>query len=171
MTPKETQPARGTHELLSGTEGGTDQDTKRNQACKGCSRPIKSRRYKSRHQGKPSEPGTLTSCPVQREGQPDKLGNRNKLSEQGALTNCRAQREGQVRTPIKTERLRDTHELRSVEGVSNQDTERNRVARGTHGLSSIEGETSEDTKINEASKSHSHSVKRRGRDNQDTKRN
>src|SRR6267142_2309508 len=148
MTPKETQPARGTHELLSGTEGGTDQDTKRNQACKGCSRPIKSRRYKSRHQGKPSEPGTLTSCPVQREGQPDKLGNRNKLSEQGALTNCRAQREGQVRTPIKTERLRDTHELRSVEG-----------------------ETSEDTKRNEASKSHSHSVKRRGRDNQDTKRN
>src|SRR6266850_382362 len=139
MTPKETQPARGTHELLSGTEGGTDQDTKRNQACKGCSRPIKSRRYKSRHQGKPSEPGTLTSCPVQREGQPDKLGNRNKLSEQGALTNCRAQREGQVRTPKKTKRAKATHTLSSVEVGTIRTPKETEGERSTHVLSSAGG--------------------------------
>jgi len=79
-------------------EGGTSQDTKRNQASKGHSLPGDSR-------GR------------------DKSGHQKKLTKQEALTFWRQQREEQVRIPKETKQARGTHILEIVEGETSQDIE------------------------------------------------
>jgi len=87
---KETNQPRDTH-FLETTEGGTCQDTERNQPTKGHSLP-------GDHRGR------------------DKLEYRKKPSKQGTLTNWGPQREGQVRTQKETNQPRGTYRLETTEG-------------------------------------------------------
>ena len=48
----------------------------------------------------------------------------------GALTNWRRQREGLVKTPKEMDRPRRTHHLKTAEGGTGQDMERNRRSKG-----------------------------------------
>jgi len=92
MIQKETSQVRGTHPLETAvTEGGTYQNTERNQSSKGHS-------PSGDHRGR------------------DKSGHRKKPTNQWALTNWRPQREGQVRTQKETNQPRGTHFLETTEG-------------------------------------------------------
>jgi hypothetical protein len=99
-TRKETERARGTHQLGT-AEGVTCQDTKTNRPSEGHSRP---------EDGRGS----------------DLSGHGKEQTKRGALTPWRRQREKLVRTQKETERARGTHFLEMAEGGTCQDTERNR---------------------------------------------
>ena len=85
-------------------EGGTCQDTERNRLTKGHSHPGHGRGM-------------------------DLSGHRKKLTEQGALTNWRRQK-GLIRIQKATDRAKGTHVLKTAEGGTCQDTERNRLTKG-----------------------------------------
>ena len=80
---------------------------------------------------KPIDRGALTSWSGRGR---DLSGLRKKLTDRGGLTNWRRQREGLVRTRKETDQPRYTHPLETAEGVTCQDTERNRPSDG-HGHS------------------------------------
>jgi len=61
-------------------------------------------------------------------------GHRKKPTMQRALTSWRPQREGYVRTQKETSQARGTHFLKTTEGGTCQDTERNQPTKG-HSLS------------------------------------
>jgi hypothetical protein len=103
-TLKETDQARGTH-FLGTAEGGTCQDTERDRLSKGCSRAADGRGW-------------------------DLSGHRKKQTEWGALTNWGWEREGLVRTQKETEEARGTHILKTAEGGTCQDMERNQPSEG-----------------------------------------
>ena len=103
-TWKKIDQARGTHSLEI-AEGGTCQDTEKNRLSEGHSLAGDGRgRNLSRH--------------------------RKKLTEQVALTLWRWQREGLVKTWKKIDQARSTHSLEMAEGVTCQDTEKNRLSEG-----------------------------------------
>ena len=89
-----------THSLEM-AEGGTCQDTERNQ------------------------PTKAHSLPGDGRGR-DLSGHGKKPTDRDALTNWRWQREGLVRTQKETNQPRSTHKLEMEEGGTCQDTERNR---------------------------------------------
>ena len=99
-TRKETDRPRRTH-ILKTAEGGTCQDTERNQSTEAHSHPGDGRER-------------------------DLLRHRKKPTDRGALTNWRWQREGLVRTRKQTDRPRRTHILEAPEGGTCQDSKRNR---------------------------------------------
>jgi len=101
---KPTNQPRGTY-FLETTEGGTCQDTERNQASKGHSLP-------GDHRGR------------------DMSGYRKKPTEQGALTNWGPQREGHVRIQKETKQARGTHFLETTEEGTCQGTERDQASKG-----------------------------------------
>ena len=105
---KEINQARHTHSLeMAG--GGTCQDTERNW---------------------PSEAHSLSG-----DGRGRNLsGHGKKLTERGTLTSWRQQKEGLVSTQKKNERARHTHILKTEEGGTCQDTEKNWPSE-THSLS------------------------------------
>ena len=103
-TRKGTERPRGTHKLES-ADRWASQDTERNRATEGHSRP-----------------GECRSM--------DKSGHRKEQSDRGALTSWRVQIDGQVRTQKGTERPRGTHILESADRWTSQDTERNRATEG-----------------------------------------
>ena len=128
-------------------EGGSCQDTKRNQLSESHSRSGDGRGRDLSGCGKKlTEWGELTSWRQQKEGligtrkkptKRDALTNwrgrgrnlsrhGNKLTKQGALTSWRRQREGLVRTENETDRAKGTHTLEPAEGGTCQDTEANR---------------------------------------------
>ena len=99
-TRKETDRARRTHKLET-AEGGTCQDPERDRPSEVHSRPGDSR-------------GRNLS------------GDRKKPTKRGALTVWKRQRKGLVRTRKETDQAMRTHILETAEGVTRQDTERNR---------------------------------------------
>ena len=164
MTQKQTDRARGTHQLKT-AEGGTCEDMEINQPQEGHSLPGDCRgRGLSGHGKKPTE--------------------------RGALTSWKRQREGLVRTRKESNRARGTYSLETGEGGTHQDKERNRSSegnslpgddrgrdlsavrtqkeidrsRGTHTLETVEGGTYQDTERNRPCKGHSLPEDSRGRD-------
>jgi len=97
-TLKETERARGTHELSS-TQGGSSKDTERNRACE-----------------------ALTNCQAHREGQVRTLKETERARGTHGLS---SQQGGQVWILKETECARGTHNLSSTQGGSSQDTDRN----------------------------------------------
>ena len=59
----------------------------------------------------------------------DLSGHRKKHNEQGALTSWRWQTEGLLRTQKETDRARRTHVLKTADGGTCQDTERNQPSK------------------------------------------
>ena len=126
-TRKETDRARGTHQLET-AEDGACQETERNRLSKAHSRPRNGReRYLSGHGKKPTERGALTSWRRQREGL---VRTKKKPTDQGTLTFWRRQRERLVRTRKKIDRARRTHFLGTAERGTYQDTERKSPGEG-----------------------------------------
>ena len=137
-TRNKTDRARPTH-FLEAAERGICQDTERNRPNGAHSLSGDSRgRYLSRHGNKPRE--------------------------RGALTSWRGQREGLVGTRKRTDRVRRTHILETVERGTCQDTEETDRAMHTHCLETADGGTCQDTERNRPSKAHSHTGNSRGRD-------
>ena len=99
-TQKETDRQRHTH-ILETAEGGTCQDTER-------TRQTKTRSPTGDGRGR------------------DLSGHRKKLTDRGALTSWRRQKGGVVRIRKETDQPRCTHQLETAEGVTCQDTQRNR---------------------------------------------
>ena len=142
----ETDRARCTNSLGT-VEGGTCQDTERNRPSEVHSLSGNGRgRDLSGHGKNPTERSALTFWRQQREGlvriwkEPTERGaltnwrqQREGLvrtwkepTERGALTNWRRQRERLVRIQRETGQARCTHFLKTAEGGTCQDTERNR---------------------------------------------
>ena len=94
---------RDTH-FLERTEGGTCQDTERNQLSEAHSLPGDGRWKDLSEQGK-------------------------KPTKGGPLTPWRRQREGIVRSRKETDQARHTHKLKTAEGGTCQDMERNRSSK------------------------------------------
>jgi hypothetical protein len=135
-------------------EGGTCQDTEKT---------------------RPSEEHSLSGDSRER----DLSDHGKKLTERGALTLWGQQREGLVGTRKEIDQARDTHVLKTAEGGTRQDMERNRPskgnslpgdgrggglvrtwkeadqARGTHQLETTEGGTCQDMGRNRPSEGHS----------------
>ena len=98
-TRKETDRARRAHSLE--TAGEPCQDTERDRS---------------------AEEHSLPGDGIGR----DLSGHRKKSTDRGALTPWKQHREGPVRTRTEIDRPRRTHQLETAEGVTCQDTERNR---------------------------------------------
>ena len=103
MIRKETDRARCTH-CLETADGGTCQGMERN---------------------RPSEAHSLSGDDRGR----NLSEHGKKLTERGALTSWRRQREGFIRTQKETERARHTHKLKTAQGETCQDMERNRPSK------------------------------------------
>ena len=122
-TPKEIDRPRRTHELETG-EGATCQDTERNRQTKPHSLAGDGRGSNlSGHRKK----STDRAHSLAGDGRGSDLsGHRKRSTNRAALTSWRRQRERLVRTPKEIGRPSRTHFLETGEGVTCQDTERNR---------------------------------------------
>jgi hypothetical protein len=101
-----------------------------------------------------NRPSEAYSLPEDRRGR-GLSGHEKKPSERGPLTSWRRQREGLVRTRKETDRARPTHSLETVRGGLVRTQKETDRARPTHFLESAEGVTCQDTERDRPTEAHS----------------
>ena len=163
-TGEDTQrqrPRRGTHYLETG-EGWTCHGTERNRQSEVYPHPADGRwRDLSGHREKQTEQGTLTDWKQQRGG----LVNteKNRPSEAHSLSGDGGRRDSSENGKKPTDRGALTFWTRQREGLISTRKETDRTRR-THKLETAEGETCQETEINRPNEAHSQPEDGRGRD-------